>query len=95
MRDLIRAELERVNRKLPAAARINRFVNLYKDFDADEAELTRTKKLRRSFMAERYQEIVNALFGTESELKIESRISYLDGRTGVVATDVYFENLVE
>jgi long-chain acyl-CoA synthetase len=93
VRNLIRAEVERVNRKLPAAARVKRFVNLYKDFDADEAELTRTKKLRRGFMAERYRDLVDALFGVDKELKIESRISYLDGRTGVVATTVHIEDL--
>lgn len=78
---LVREAVEHVNRTLPAAARIRRFVNLYKEFDADDEELTRTRKLRRAFLEERYQEIVQGLYGAACEIHVETTITYEDGRT--------------
>ena len=57
--DLIREEIAKMNRDLPSIARIRKFVNLYKEFDADDDELTRTRKLRRAFVEERYKDIVD------------------------------------
>jgi long-chain acyl-CoA synthetase len=53
--EVVRKEIEKVNRTLPDYARVKRFVNLHKEFDADEAELTRTRKLRRTFVEDRVQ----------------------------------------
>ena len=52
-----------MNETLPAAARIRKFVLLYKELDADDEELTRTRKVRRGFVEERYQEVIDALYG--------------------------------
>jgi long-chain acyl-CoA synthetase len=61
--DLICRDLQRVNSYLPEAARAKKFVLLHKEFDADEAELTRTRKLRREFMVERYNDLIAGIYG--------------------------------
>jgi long-chain acyl-CoA synthetase len=85
---LIKGEILRVNKSLPEWARIKRFVNLHKEFDADDAELTRTRKLRRDFIEERYGFLIGALYGDKSELKVEAPITYRDGQTGTIITSV-------
>jgi long-chain acyl-CoA synthetase len=60
--DLVQKQIEEANKDLPEPARIHRFVNLYKVFDADDEELTRTSKLRRAFVENRYKDIVNGLY---------------------------------
>jgi len=85
---LIRTEIEKTNRDLPPVARIKKFVNLYKEFDADDDELTRTRKLRRAFVAERYKDIVNGLYSDADRLHMDTTITYEDGRTVCINTDL-------
>lgn len=84
--DLIEGEVRKVNESLPRAAAIAKFVLLYKELDADDDELTRTKKVRRSFVAERYNEIYEALYGVVSEVAITATIKYQDGRETTLST---------
>jgi long-chain acyl-CoA synthetase len=84
--ELMRKDLIRVNSYLPEAARVRRFVMLHKEFDADEAELTRTRKIRREFMEERYNNLIKCIYGEERDVKVEAAVTYRDGRKGVVAT---------
>lgn len=86
--DLIRADVERVNRSLPETARIRAFAILHKEFDPDEAELTRTRKLRRRFMAERYRDIIEAMYDGRPAVRVQAEVKYRDGRTGMVETTV-------
>jgi long-chain acyl-CoA synthetase len=86
--DLIHKDLERVNSYLPEGSRVQRFVLLHKEFDADEAELTRTRKLRREFMEERYHNLIAGIYGRGGEVKVEAAVTYRDGRTGVVTTGI-------
>jgi len=79
--ELVRQAVERVNQGLPEVARVRRFVNLFKEFDADDDELTRTKKLRRGFLEERYRLIVEGLYSDAPEVRFETGITYEDGRT--------------
>ncbi len=78
---LVREAVLHVNKGLPRAARIQRFVNLHKEFDADDEELTRTRKLRRAFLEERYQDIVEGLYSAAREIHLETTVTYEDGRT--------------
>jgi len=78
---LVRGAVLHVNKSLPPAARIQRFVNLHKEFDADDEELTRTRKLRRAFLEERYQDIVEGLYSGAAEIHLETTVTYEDGRT--------------
>ena len=57
---------------------------MHKEFDADESELTRTRKLRRSFLEERYLDLIEALYSGKSELEVETPVVYRDGRKGVM-----------
>lgn len=86
--ELVWEEVEKVNKSLPDYARIRRFVNLHKEFDPDEAELTRTRKLRRVFVEDRFRDIIDAMYGDKPEIVIEAPITYRDGRTGVVETAI-------
>ena len=85
---LVMSEIQRVNRNLPEWTTIRRFVNLHKEFDADEAELTRTRKIRRTFVEDRYQYLINALYGDKHELNVEAPIVYRDGRQGTIMTTI-------
>lgn len=78
--DLIRAEIQEINAGLPATTRILRFALLFKELDADDGELTRTRKLRRRVVEERYGSLINALYGPEACVDLMAAIQYQDGR---------------
>ena len=88
VRSLVAEVVRHVNRSLPALARILRFVNLHKEFDADDEELTRTRKLRRTFLEERYHEIVEALFSGATEVHFDTTVTYEDGWVAHSKTDL-------
>ena len=85
---LVQKDLVRVNGYLPEGSRVKRFVLLHKEFDPDEAELTRTRKLRRGFMEERYRALIDAMYSEKEEIKVEAPVTYRDGRKGVVTTAI-------
>ncbi len=93
--ELVRKHVESANIDLPSAARIRRFVLLHKELDADDAELTRTRKVRRKLVAKRYEEIISALYGENPYVEIESVITYQDGRTAKLQTRLTIESLEE
>jgi long-chain acyl-CoA synthetase len=84
--DLIEREVVRVNRSLPEGARIKKFLLLYKELDPDDEELTRTKKVRRKFINEKYVREIAGLYGEQESLDIESVIRYQDGKTTTLRT---------
>ena len=86
--DLIEREVVRVNRTLPEKARIQKFLLLYKELDADDEELTRTKKIRRAFINEKYDKEIAALYGDVEEIPIEAVIRYQDGKTATLRTNL-------
>lgn len=79
VRALVRDEVAAVNRTLPPAMRIRRFLLLHKQLDADDGELTRTRKVRRSVVAERYGALVDALHGDGDSVRVDSEITLQDG----------------
>ncbi|MFA5399377.1 MAG: AMP-binding protein [Dehalococcoidia bacterium] len=84
--DLVRKDLLRVNSYLPELSRVRRYMLLHKEFDPDESELTRTRKLRREFMEMRYKPVIDAIYGGEESLKVDASVTYRDGRKGNVST---------
>jgi long-chain acyl-CoA synthetase len=68
-----------------AGGQVKRFLILHKELDADDGELTRTQKVRRSFIAERYQPLVDALFSSKAEQAISTEVTFEDGRKGVIS----------
>ena len=80
--DVIRHEIQRVNASLNAPLRIQKFVLLHKELDPDDAEITRTRKLRRRFVYDKYQEIFDAMYAEGvPEVKVRATVTYEDGRT--------------
>lgn len=90
---LVREAVERVNATLPPAARVRKFVLLHKEFDADEGEMTRTRKLRRGFLAQRYADIVQALYDGRQAVQVTAAVQYQDGRVGKIDTTLRVEAL--
>ena len=86
IRQLIGEEVARVNRTLPDAARIMKYVVLHKEFDPDEAEMTRTRKLKRSPIEEKYGDLIESMYGEEDKFRLESEVKYQDGKVGKIST---------
>jgi len=86
--ELVKNEIIKMNRDLPPAAKIRKFLNLYKEFDADDDELTRTRKLRRAFVEVRYQDIVAGLYSAADRVHMDTNITYEDGRVVHIETDL-------
>jgi long-chain acyl-CoA synthetase len=84
--NLIRQDIERVNNTLPPGGRIKKFVNLYRELDPDEGEITRNRKLRRPILEERYREIIDSIYKDQVEVPIEVQIRHRDGRIGTLKT---------
>ena len=68
-----------------AGSQVSRFLVLHKELDADDGELTRTNKVRRGFIAEKYAALVDALYAGRTEQYIETQVKFEDGRTGSVS----------
>jgi len=90
---LIKGNIEQVNRDLAAdralaGSQIKRFVLLHKELDADDGELTRTRKVRRSFVADKYADIIGALYGGKDRVHVEAKVTFEDGRTGSLSADL-------
>jgi long-chain acyl-CoA synthetase len=91
--ELVRECVERVNADLAgepeiAGSQIHRFLILHKELDADDGELTRTRKVRRGFIAEKYEELLKALYSTDSMVHVSAQVRYEDGRTGTYSADL-------
>lgn len=88
VREIIRGELRQVNASLPSYSQVKRFVILHKEFDADEAELTRTRKLRRGALQDKYQDLLEAIYTGKSQVRMRAEVKYRDGRAGTVETEL-------
>lgn len=86
--DLIKGEVARINTLLPEGSRVARFANFPKELDPDEGELTRSRKLRRAFLEERYEKLVQAIYDGKAETDLEIAVTYQDGRQGVLKATV-------
>ena len=91
--DLIKGCIDKVNQDIARDARlansqIRRFLILHKELDADDGELTRTRKVRRSFVGERFSKLVEALYSGAEQCHIETEVTFEDGRTGKLAANV-------
>ncbi len=96
--DLLQGCVERVNRDLAAepavaASQIQRFLILHKELDADDGELTRTRKVRRQIIAARYQPLVDALYSDQPVGRIETEITFEDGRKGRMRAELRIRNV--
>src|SRR5690606_13044956 len=96
--DMIEKHVDEVNRALAAepmmgGAQIRRFLILHKELDADDGELTRTQKVRRSFIAERYAPLITALYDGSHEADITTEVTFEDGRKGTISARVKIRDM--
>jgi len=91
--ELLKDIVGNVNNVLPEKQRVTRFVVLHKDFDPDEAELTRTRKLRRDFMEKRYENLIQALYGGQDKVDMETTVTYRDGRQATWKIDMLVQDV--
>jgi long-chain acyl-CoA synthetase len=97
--DLVLREVERVNRSLAEdevlrGARIRKFLILHKELDPDDEEITRTRKVRRGYIALKYAALIEALYGEGGHVEVEAKVTYEDGRTGTIRADVRIHDVV-
>ena len=71
------------------------FVLLNKEFDADDNEITRTRKIRRRFVAEKYAAVIDAFYSGEAEVEITTEITYEDGRKATLTSTIVIEDVLE
>lgn len=86
--DLVAGEVEAVNASLPESQRIRRFVLLYKELDPDDGELTRTRKVRRAVIDERYAAIIEAMYAGRDRVRVDTQVTFEDGRTGRIEAEL-------
>lgn len=94
--ELILTEMQRVNASLNAPLRIKKFVLLHKELDPDDAEITRTRKLRRRYVYDKYQDIIDALYAEGlPEVKVKATVTYEDGRTSEIERALKISAIVD
>jgi long-chain acyl-CoA synthetase len=93
VRELIREEVRKCNETLPDATKIRRFLLLTKDLDADDAEMTRTRKVRRRYVAEKYAPVIDAFYSGRDEVELATTITYEDGRQAALQSRVRIEDV--
>jgi long-chain acyl-CoA synthetase len=93
IRGLIRDEIRRGNETLPEAQKIRRFLLLTKDLEADDAEMTRTRKVRRRYVAEKYAPVIDAFYTGRESVELTTAITYEDGRQGSLRSTVHIEDV--
>nr|WP_321255115.1 AMP-binding protein [uncultured Pseudodesulfovibrio sp.] len=90
---LIKAEIAKTNDSLPGETQIKRFCLLYKELDPDDGELTRTRKVRRSTINERYGALIESLYTDACAVNLETEITYQDGRVREMCGDIRIEDM--
>ena len=86
--ELVKAAVQRVNATLPEGLKLRHFVSLHKEFDADDGEITRTRKLRRNVVEERYAPIIDAIYAGRATVAMKAQIVYETGETGVTEREL-------
>jgi long-chain acyl-CoA synthetase len=93
VRELIREEVRKCNATLPDATKVRRVLLLTKDLDADDAEITRTRKVRRRHVAEKYAPVIDALYSGRDQVELTTAITYEDGRQAAIQSRVRIEDV--
>ncbi|MDB6192565.1 long-chain fatty acid--CoA ligase [Vibrio parahaemolyticus] len=91
----IREEVLKVNESLPDAQKISKFILLYKELDADDGELTRTRKVRRGVVAEKYGDIIETIYSAAPTVDVDTVITYQDGTKTRIQTSLVIEMLIQ
>lgn len=92
--DLLEKEVKKVNDTLVESQRIRKFALLYKELDADDDELTRTRKVRRGFVDQKYADIIEGIYAGKSQIPVDAVIKYQDGKTSQLKTTIIVRDLI-
>jgi len=88
-------EVEKVNATLPDAQKINKFILLYKELDADDGELTRTRKVRRTVIADKYGDIIESIYDNKKMVDIDTVITFQDGGSSRIQTQLQVATVIK
>jgi long-chain acyl-CoA synthetase len=91
--ELVEQEINRINNALSLGSRVKKFVNLHKEFDPEEGELTRTRKLRRAFLQDRYRQLIDAIYADQIEAPMEAPVIHQDGRVESKKTTLQIKSI--
>jgi long-chain acyl-CoA synthetase len=91
--ELVKQDIDRINSTLPSGSQVRKYVNLHKEFDPDKGELTRTRKLRRTVLAERYHGLIDAIYRDMVEVLIEARVGSQDGKMKTIKTALHIKSV--
>jgi long-chain acyl-CoA synthetase len=89
----VRSYINRINQDLPGGVRVKKYVNLHKEFDPEEGELTRTRKLRRAFLEDRYHELILAIYNNKTEMPIEVEVKGRSGKERAIKTTLRINSI--
>lgn len=90
---MIEAEIAKSNATLPDVQQIKRFLLLNKELDADDAEMTRTRKVRRRFVAEKYAAVIEGFYGGRAEVEVTTEITFEDGRKSTLNSTISIHDI--
>ena len=93
--ELLAEEVHRANQDLPESIRVHRSLLLHKQLDPDDEEITRTRKVRRGYIAQKYAALIDALYSDRDHLTVEAQVTYEDGRTARIRADVQIREVAE
>jgi long-chain acyl-CoA synthetase len=91
--DLVKQDIQRVNTTLSPGSRVRKYVILHREFDPDEGELTRNRRLRRQFLEKRYSELIEAVYRDQAEVTLEVRSGHSEAGTGTIRMTLRIESL--
>ena len=90
---MIGSEIAKANSTLPDVQQVKRYLLLNKELDADDAEMTRTRKVRRRFVAEKYASVIAAFYGGKSEADVTMEITFEDGRKSTIRSTIAIHDM--
>jgi long-chain acyl-CoA synthetase len=91
--ELIAEEIRKANATLPDVQQVKRFLLLNKELEADDAEMTRTRKVRRRFVAEKYASVIEAFYNGGKQVQVTMEITFEDGRKSTLTSDIAIHDL--
>ena len=91
--ELVKHDIDRVNPTLSPGSRVRKYVVLHREFDPDEGELTRNRRLRKAFLEKRYSELIEAIYSDRTEVPVDVRVGHSDAGTGTIKTTLRIQSV--
>jgi long-chain acyl-CoA synthetase len=91
--ELVEQYIQKINSTVPHGSKIRKYVNLHKEFDPTIGEVTRNRKLRKSFLEKRYRELIDAIYSNNTDVQLDEQVRHQDGRTETVTTTLSIKSI--